>query len=268
MPSSTKKSSPAKSTAVKSVPARARAPLGLRRANQGARPQIIFTSDFHELVTGDLLPGPCALRYDPLRLVALGDAAQESHHVRAYVRFHPGGTQWQGTLELPAGLPLADLADATGQGFMLATSFTIPEGCDELEVWFSCTHESGETHWDSDFGKNHWLRFGLADLALDSARVIPAKSKNASQDLLEITLNTRPEVEDVKVRWRVTTDSTVPRQISGLVGRGVSGGRQTWAPPSAGIPVPTGATLAFDLVYTVHGRVHTDDNQGRWYLAH
>jgi hypothetical protein len=264
MPTSTKKT-PAPKTA---APAPSRAPLGLVRANRGSRPQITFTSDFHELVTGDLVPGPCTLRYDPLRLVTLGDAAQEAHHVRAHIRFHPLRTEWQGLLELPAGLPLADLADTTGQGFMLNTTFTLPEGCDELEVWFSCTQETGETHWDSDYGQNHWLRFGLSDLALDSAKIVPSKTKKSPQDSFEITLTTHPRVEDVKVRWRLTTSSAFPRQISPLVVRGESADRRTWSAPSGGIPVPTGATLAFDLVYTVAGRPHTDDNQGRWYLAH
>ena len=77
---------PTPSSTVKKAPAAkapAKAPAPLLRANQGSRPQITFTSDFHELVTGDLVPGPCALRYDPLRLVELGDDADEPHHIRA-----------------------------------------------------------------------------------------------------------------------------------------------------------------------------------------
>ncbi len=257
--SSAKKASAAKSPA--------KAPARLLRANQGARPQITFTSDFHELVTGDLVPGPCSLRYDPLRLIALGDAAGETHHIRAYVRFHPSRAEWQGAMELPAGLPLADLADPTGQGYMLATTFDIPEGTDELEVWFSCTHEDGHTHWDSDFGKNHWLRFGLADLAIQSVKVSPAKAKGAAQDTLLVDLVTKPKIDSVSLRWRITSQPGAPRQITPLVVASLTDAGKNWSAPAGGIPVPRGATIAYDLVYTVEGRTHTDDNQGRWYIA-
>ena len=36
----------------------------MERRGQGYKPKLIFTSDFHELVNGDLIPGPCLLRYD------------------------------------------------------------------------------------------------------------------------------------------------------------------------------------------------------------
>lgn len=237
------------------------------RQNAGARPQITFTSDFHELVQGDLVPGPCVLRYDPLRLVTLGDAATEDHHIRAYVRFHPGGVEWQGLLELPAGLPLADLADASGQGFMLTSTFDIPVGCDALEVWFSCTHEDGQTHWDSDHGKNHWLRFGLADLALKSAKVKPAKKKTDAQDTLAFEFSTKPKVESVEVRWRLTNSPKTPRVTTQLVCTADTPAGKTWTAPDGGIPVPKGAVVAFDVVYHVESRPYTDDNQGRWYIA-
>ena len=237
------------------------------RQNKGSRPQITFTSDFHELVQGDLVPGPCLLRYDPLRLVQLGDAAHENHHIRAYVRFHPVGVEWQGVMELPAGLPLADLADPTGEGIMLTSTFTIPEGCDELEVWFSCTHDDGETHWDSDFGKNHWLRFGLADLAIKTAKVKAPKKKAAAQDALDFEFATKAKVEDVKVRWRITSNPAFPRQVTPLVVANETPAGKTWTSPEGGIPIPKGATIAFDVVYRVDGHTYTDDNQGRWYIA-
>lgn len=92
-------------------------------------------------------------------------------------------------MELHTGLPLADLSDISGQGYMLTTSFDIPRGCDELEVWFSCTHQDGHTHWNSDFGKNHWLRFGLADIDIETAKVVTSKEKAAVTDTLEFALS-------------------------------------------------------------------------------
>lgn len=235
------------------------------RTNKGASPQITFTSDFHELVQGDLIPGACTLRYDPLRLVELGEATGNSHEIRAHVRCHPVGVEWQGVLQLPAGLPLAELADPTGDGFMLTTTFEIPEGCDELEVWFSCTHPDGETHYDSDFGKNHWLRFGLSDLSLKSAKVSPGKS--GVEDAFTLDITSKPAVESVEVRWRITSNPAFPRQVAPLVASAGASSGKTWAAPGGAISVAKGATIAFDIVYRVGGRFYTDDNQGRWYIA-
>lgn len=234
------------------------------RQNAGSSPQVTFTSDFHELVQGDLIPGPCTLRYDPLRLVALGDAATERHVIRAHVRFQPMGKEWQDGMELLPGQPLAELADVAGQGFMVSTTFTIPEGCDELEIWFCCTHPDGQTHWDSDFGKNFWLRFGLADLSIETAHV---KVGSAAQDGLHFQLTARAAVDSLQVRWWLTNVPSFPRQTTPLSVSSTSGNRRSWSTPPSGIPVPKGATVAFDFVYRVGGRDFTDDNQGRWYVA-
>ena len=237
------------------------------RHNQGCRPQITFTSDFHELVQGDLFAGPCVLRYDPLRLVELGDAADESHRIRACVRCHPMNTEWQGLLELPSGQPLAELADSTGQGLMLSTTFEIPPGCDELEVWFSCTHADGTTHWDSDFGKNHWLRFGLADLTIKLAKVAVASHKNSPQDAFEFECATVVKVDDVKLRWRLPSNASFPRQVTPLACTSSEATGKIWKTPSGGLPIPRGATVSYDILYRVGGREFKDDNQGRWYIA-
>jgi hypothetical protein len=236
------------------------------RHNAGARPQLTFTSDFHELVQGDLVPGPCILRYDPLRLVTLGEAAAGRHEIRACVRFHPDGAEWQGKLELPAGLPLGDLADVCGQGFMLTATFDIPAGCDALEAWFSCIHD-GQTRWDSDHGRNHWLRFGLADVSIQGARVIPAKDLANPQDTLDFELGTSPKVDSVTVRWRSTNLPGASRVETPLVCAAATPDGKIWTAPAGGIPAPRGAVVAFDVVYRVGGRSYTDDNQGRWYIA-
>lgn len=237
------------------------------RYNKGCSPQITFTSDYHELVHGDLIPGPCLLRYDPLRVVCLEAAACAAHQIRGHVRFHPGGVEWQGLMHLPAGLPLADLADSTGRGFMLSTTFDIPEDCDELEIWFSCTHVDGHTEWDSNFGKNFWLRFGLADLHIQSAVVSAARDPLAAKDTFTLACRTKANVEAMNVRWRVTNAPTLPRVTTPLVISSTTQAGRIWSSPEGSIPVPKGATVAFDLVYKVGGRDFTDDNQGRWYIA-
>ncbi len=239
----------------------------IQRQNQDRRPQIFFTSDFHELVRGDFQPGPCVLRYDPLRLIPRDELHDENHHVQAHVRFHPVGGGWDGAMTVPANAPVEQLADPAGTGFMLETAFTLPPGGVELEVWFSCTHADGSVHWDSARGKNFWLRFGLEDLAINRAKVVAAKKKTAAQDALKLEISSAPAVDRLVVRWRLTNLPGSVRTESSLGGTVGEGLRKTWSTPPDGIPVPKGATVAFDIVYFVAGRKYTDDNQGRWYIA-
>ena len=236
----------------------------LLRANQGRRPQITFTSDFHELVEGDLIAGPCVLRYDPLRLVS-AETYPHDHHVSAHVRFHPNLGSWDGVMTLPAGVPLAVLADPAGQGFMLETVFTIPNGCQELEAWFSCTHDDGTVHWDSKMGRNYWLRFPLKDLEI--RRAANVKKTGTGHDALELEIGSAAATERVDVRWRFTHPAGVPRKTTTLVAHSDREGRKIWNTPPGGIPIAEGATVVFDVVYTIGGHQFTDDNQGNWYLV-
>ena len=115
--------------------------------NRKATPvEITFTSDFRELVQGDGAAGPCVLRYDPSRL-ASKPGGGDGRRVRAYVRFHPGGGEWEGQMTAPS------------KAGMLETRFDLATDCRELEVWFSSTHADGQVEWDSKFGRNYWLRF-------------------------------------------------------------------------------------------------------------
>jgi hypothetical protein len=237
------------------------------RQNQGLRPQITFTADFHELVQGDLVPGPCLLRYDPLRLIPADEAGEHDHEIRAYLRFHPSGQTWEGTLLLQDGAPVADLAHARGQNFVLKSTFEIPAGTDEIEAWFSCTHEDGYTHWDSNEGKNHWLRFSLHDIKEQQAVVRPPDKRNPAQSALELDVLTIPQVHTLTLRWRLPAFPERPRFETPLVATGETKKGKRWGSPEEGIFVPVGAVVAYDLVYYVGDRKFTDDNQGRWYLS-
>jgi hypothetical protein len=110
------------------------------------------------------------LRYDPVRLVSASTHARDLQ-IKAFVRFHPCGGVWEGILTVPARVPLGLLADPYGQGFMLETTFTIPPGNDELEIWFSYINPDGNICWDSEFGQNYWLRFPLHDIEINKAIV-------------------------------------------------------------------------------------------------
>lgn len=234
------------------------------RHSLGRRPQLTFTADFHQLVQGDLVPGPCVLRYDPLRLIA-SDNCNPQHRIQAHLKFHPSGEMWQQTLLLSANMRLKDLADPAGQGVMLETTFNLPPGCEEIEAWFSCTHPDGHTDWDSDHGRNFWLRFALHDLHIESAAVRPA-TPNAPQDDFKLLITSIPAVESLDVRWRIPSVHDQPRQQHALVeiGRDTAGKQWRLIPE---IHVAHEAVVVFDLVYCLNGRKYTDDNQGRWYVA-
>ncbi|MFD0892868.1 hypothetical protein KBB96_15710 [Luteolibacter ambystomatis] len=238
------------------------------RQSKGRRPQITFTQDGHELVQGDLIPGPCVLRYDPLRLISADEADDDKHEIHAHLRFHPSGQTWEGTLAVPQDAPLAEMASPTGQGYMLETKFELPVGTDEIEAWFSCAHDDGQTHWDSDDNKNHWLRFALHDIIEVKATVKEPDKANPAQSKLELDIVTIPQVTAVTARHTLPSFPDRPRVEMQLVPiDGAKDGNKRWGAPPEGIPVPVAAAVAFDLVYTVGDRKFTDDNQGRWYLA-
>jgi hypothetical protein len=242
------------------------------RQHRRNRPQLTFTSDFHELVQGDLVPGPCVLRYDPLRLLPSRTPLSD-HRIAAHLRLHPGASYWEHALVVPKGAPLADLADPTGQGFMLETEFVLPVGCTEIEAWFSCPH-GDHAEWDSAFGRNYWLRFPLHDLDIEAAKITHAHESNASVspasaavDRLDLALTSVTEVDRLDVRFRFPSMPSVPRRTAALRLLGSGATSKRWASPESGLPIPHGAAVVFDLVYAVGEHEYTDDNQGRWYLA-
>lgn len=233
----------------------------MQRQSVGRRPQLTFTSDFHELVQGDLVPGPCVLRYDPLRLLA-ADNCNERHEIHASLRFHPSGGSWEGSLIVPPNAQLKDLADPAAQGFMLETTFPLPSGCQEIEAWFSCEHH-GQTDWDSNHGANFRLRFPLQDLQITQARVRAGEGAAGS---FEVHVDSIAAAESVEVRWRLPAQPEEGRRRNSLSVVGHDNGRKQWR-NTATLAVPKDAAVVFDLVYRVAGREFTDDNQGRWYLA-
>ena len=236
----------------------------LTRRSAGRRPKITFTADFHELVHGDLIPGPCRFRYDPFRIIPQYDYANPQP-IKYHVRFHPSGGEWEQEGTCPPGVLKPYLLDVAGQGFMLESSFPMPNGCEELEFWFSYVDSKGQTLWDSAGGSNYRLRFPTHDLALERAQI--GTPPNSAVDKLEVELTSLGVVQSVTLRSRLTQPAGQPRKETELVKSSAPGGRTAWITPDGGIDVPFGSTAVFDLVYTVSGRKFTDDNEGTWYLA-
>src|SRR5271157_5220692 len=100
----------------------------MKRRGQGYKPILTFTSDFHELVNGDLIPGPCLLRYDPHRIVPRDEVAglpSTQRPVTTHIRFHPSGQLWEKDMRFPRASRLIVDEDPTGQGTMLETTFPL-----------------------------------------------------------------------------------------------------------------------------------------------
>jgi hypothetical protein len=149
---------------------------------------------------------------------------------------------------------------------MAEVEFQIPTGCDELEMWFS-SDQDGATKWDSECGQNYWMRFTLNDLDIRKAATRAASSLGGAGDAFDCVVESVPEVERMTLRRNLTNPTGYPRSetpMSQIPGKGT---KKLWSTPESGIPIPKGATVAFDLVYFVGGHKQTDDNQGCWYVA-
>jgi len=185
----------------------------------------------------------------------------------ANIRCHPSRDLWRGVMTVPAGIPLRMLADPSAQGFVLETTFPIPLACDQLEAWFSYTRPNGETRWDSDFGKNSWLRFPLHDLKTIQAVVHPPWQAAPGHDVFEIKISSLSSVDSMEARWRVANFPKEPRRQAPLTSSAHGTPMKLWSITGGGVMVPRHATVVFDLVYHVAGYKFTDDNQGQWYIA-
>jgi hypothetical protein len=236
------------------------------RRSAGRRPQLTFTSDFHELVQGDLIVGPCVLRYDPWRIVPpaeISGLATAQRTVTACVNQHPTGGLWKGELWFRPGVRAETVPDPAGQGGMLKAEFPINQGAEELEIWFTYTDNVGRPLWDSRMGRNFWLRFPTHDLEIEDAQV--GESGTAGTDRFDLQIAAVPAVDAVALRWRLTHPTQTERRQVALQLTADSG-RRIWKTPSEGVPVPAGSTLVFDVLYFAQGRLFTDDNEGTWYL--
>jgi hypothetical protein len=238
----------------------------LKRRGKGQWPQIIFTSDFHELVRGDLLEGNCVLRYDPYRIVPPGEIAglpQSQRSITCHLHFHPEGQTWEGEMRFAPATYLVAQYEPTGQGTMLEIDFHLPPGSDEIECWFSYVDETGKTLWDSNLGSNFWLRFPTHDLQITVAELVAGPT--GALDLFELEIESVPAVETITVQWRYANEITGTSQQRPLT-ETLLGDRKRWSLPG-GAPVAWNTPLAFVLLYTVAGQTFFDDNDGTKFVV-
>jgi hypothetical protein len=239
----------------------------MKRRGLGYKPKLTFTSDFHELLNGDLIPGPCLLRYDPLRIVPRDEISalpSTQRPITAHVRLHPSGELWEKNMRFRPAPRLVLDEDPTGEGTMLLAEFPLPKDCQELECWFSYLDNQGGEKWDSAMGANFWIRFPTHDLPIVEAKIVARDTQ--ALDLFKLEVESLPAVETIGVRWRYTTainDARYERPMAVTI----LGGRKSWSLHGDGAPVSSNTPLAFDLVYRADGHTFTDDNQGTWYIV-
>lgn len=240
------------------------------RMGRGQAPQITFTLDFHQLLTGELGPGArCAVRYDPLRMVPRDGSFRHgdpAHPVTGYARFRTGGEVTSFALHSPMGIIDEPDVDITGQGTALVGMFDVPADAEGVELWFGYTAPSGETRWDSAFGNNYHFRFSHADIEVLAADVTSDPQTPYSGFSVEVSA--LPAVTSITARYRVVNDRADPhaRHEVPLSRTGEDDdGRALWS--VAGVAVPYQAVITFDLVYVVGGRTFKENNQGRYFLA-
>jgi hypothetical protein len=241
----------------------------IKRREAGKPAQIIFTSDFHEVVTGDLRPGhPVVLSYDPKRIVPEGEPymlGDPKWPVNASVPFRDGEPATNVMLESPGGMIKEPDEDITGQGSMLKAQLMVPDKADLVIVWFSYLSRSGAMVYDNDHGTNYYFGFPSRDIAVLSATVVSDPQTPYSG--FAVSAAAAASVEAVSVRYRSVSDPKAEKAEVKLEKTGQSDdqGRPIWS--VAGVAVPYRSVVRFKVFYWIGGRRFKDDNSGHYYLA-
>jgi uncharacterized protein DUF6209 len=235
---------------------------------------LLFTRDFHELRRGRLEQGGnCTIFYDPARIVPEGDAylfGDPARPIVAHLRFTDGGPVMDLALQSRVGLLSYVPKTFKADGPMLTATFPVPDNAQWIMVWFTYQSTDGTTLYDSAYGRNHVLRF-YDEIQLLNADI--AVDPNAPTATFTCRVEATTGVETVIVRYHITNQPQVIGQAElkeveramKPIGTDTSDGSRVWE--LAGEPVPTGAVLAFDLIYYIDGERHKENNQGQYFIA-
>lgn len=241
----------------------------LKKSYIGKPAQITFTSDFHELVTGDLRPGwSVTLRYDPRRIVPASEQyvfGDPNRPISAHFRFRHDSPVLSQTLASTVGLLSLPHYDIAGQGSILTTTVTVPTDAERLVVWFSFQASSGETIYDSDMGANFYFRFPSIDIHILDAIVVSDPAIPTS--VFTLRLSTVDTVESISVRFRIVGDAKFGKSEMHLIKTDQKDpdGRSIWS--ISGVAIPYRSTVQFKIFYWINGVRHKDDNGGHYFFA-
>lgn len=247
----------------------------------GQPAQITFTSDYHELVLGDLRAGVnCRISYDPLRIVPQNSSythGDPNQPVFAHIQFQEDGPEENLELYSPMGIVENPHRDPTGaRSAMLVKEFNIPEGAKELIIWFSYfDRDTNQTYYDSDRDQNFRFRWPYHDVQIKTADVIAEKNSDSEQEnptsCFKLEVSAIPEITEVLVRWSLVNS---PESTSNKVDRKdkvalkdtdrIEEGKKIW---SASLVVPYKAIVRFKLFYRLNGREYKNDNASSYFFA-
>lgn len=235
----------------------------------GKPAEITFTSDFHEIVAGDLRPGlPVLLRYDPHRIIPpeepyrFGDPGRA---VIAHLQFHDEASPLDVALLSPAGVIACPDVDPTGQGSMLSAQVAVPADADVLIAWFSCAGAAGTRLYDSDFGANYRFGFPSREITAVEATVTPRPDEPF--DRFAVGVETALSVEAASVPYVLLADRDCIKheiRLHRAAEANAPPGRRRWI---ASIDVPHEPIVRYKVCYWIGGRRLLDDNAGAWYVA-
>lgn len=241
----------------------------IARAYAGKPAQITFTSDFHELLEGDLRPGePVRLRYDPRRIVPAEDSyvfGSPKYPINAFARFHEGEAVAREILVSPAGIVTQPKYDISGQGSMLEASVDVPADAEEVVIWFSYLAATGEMHFDNDDGKCFRLRFPSADVQVAEATVVSNAAKKKGEFSLSVAAI--DAVNAVNVRYRIAGNAEFGHHEVSLTKSAQKDKQQKPVWSATGIAVPPQSTVQFKIFYWIGETRYKDDNSSRYYMA-
>lgn len=225
---------------------------------------LTFTSDFHELLRGNLAPGKTLrLRYDPLRIAPPGEDyvfGDPARPIFVHARFGNGPSICQ-ELQSAVGMLPDRQADITGYGNMLTATLTLPPDALYLEIWFSFEGQAG-TLWDSDFGRNFQFGFAREQIAVKTADVV----MTAGVGRLQLDVTALTQVAHVSARVHAAMHGAFPSFTVDLHADDTStDGWRTWHTDD--VAIPGGQIVRFKLYYWIGRRRYKDDNDGLYYLT-
>jgi hypothetical protein len=241
----------------------------IEKAYVGKAAQITFTSDFHELLDGDLRLGePVTLRYDPRRIVPADDPyvfGDPKRPINAYVQFRNDRPVLGQILTSPAGIVPQPKYDISGQGSMLVATVEVPSDAERVVVWFSFLAASGEMLLDNDSGSNYCFRFPGIDVHVLEVTVASSPTKDTGEFALSVAAI--DIVEAVSVRFRIADNAKFGSQEVSLGKTGQKDKQQRMIWSVSGVSVPRESTVQFKVFYWLQGIRYKDDNSSRYYLA-
>jgi hypothetical protein len=234
----------------------------------GKLAQITFTSDYHELVTGDLKPDVnCHISYDPLRIVPKDGSyvhGDPSKPIFIHVQFQENGPTECKELYSPNGIISDPHTDVTGRGSMLFQEVFIPGDAEELVIWFSYLNpNTNEILYDSDYDGHFHFRWPYHDAWVRKVDVIDDSTNSTS--LFELEVGTIPSITQVSVNWRLINSTEPLKEVTPLNNISqTDNGTKIWTISTV---APKGAIVRFKLYYEVNGRQYKNDNASQYFLA-